>query len=117
LSPTGSRIDPATATTAYKCFSFSYPVSASFASGDSYQLSIGKVELPPEVHQAENCAYAKQVLTAAYPGLDFICGGPGIWYTNLVTPPGMTVEKADRLILDAMSSSIYGPWNFNGRIP
>jgi len=117
LSPSGSRIDPATATTAYKCFSFSYLVGASVASGVSYQLSVGNVGLPPEVHQAENCAYAKQVLMAAYPGLNFTCGGPGFWYTNLVTPPGMTVEQADRLILDAMSSTIYGPWNLNGIIP
>jgi len=117
LSPSGSRIDPTTATTPYKCFSFSYPVGASVASGVSYQLSIGNVGLPPEVHQSENCAYAKRTLMATYPGLDFTCGGPGFWYTNLVIPPGMTVEQSDRLILDAMSSTIYGPWNLNGRIP
>ncbi len=117
LSPSGSRIDPATATTANKCFGFSYPVDSSAASGVFYQLSIGRVELPPEVHQAENCAYAKQVLTVTYPGLDFTCGGPGIWYTNLITPPGMTAEQADRLILDAMSSTIYGPWILESTIP
>jgi hypothetical protein len=48
-SPTGSCIDLVGATTANKCFSF--PVSIS--SGTTYQLSIGKVELPPEVHQAD----------------------------------------------------------------
>jgi hypothetical protein len=57
-SPSGSRIDPVGATTANKCFSFSFPVL--ITSGTTYQLSIGKVELPPEVHQAENCAYAKR---------------------------------------------------------
>jgi hypothetical protein len=117
ISPSGSRIDPATATTPYKCFSFSYPASESVASGTSYQLSINKVELPPEVHQAENCANARQVLMASYPGLDFTCGGPGYWYTNLILPPGMTTEQADRLIMDAMSNTIYGPWNLDGVIP
>jgi Ig-like domain from next to BRCA1 gene len=117
LSPSGSRIDPATATTPYKCFRFSYPVSESAASGTLYQLSINKVELPPEVNQAENCANARQVLMAAYPGLDFTCGGPGYWYTGLVLQPGMSAEQADRLIMDAMSSTIYGPWNLNGVIP
>lgn len=117
LTPSGSRIDPATATTPFKCFSFSYPTGGSIASGTAYQLSVNKIELPPEVHQAENCAYAQQVLAAVYPGLSFTCGGPGFWYTNLVTPPGMTREQADRLILDAMSNAIYGPWNFNGIIP
>lgn len=117
LSPSGSRIDPTTATTPYKCFHFSYPMSASLPSGTAYQLSINKIELPPEVNQAENCAYAQQILAAAYPGLSFTCGGPGYWYTNLVTPAGMTTEQADQLILDAMSNAIYGPWIFDGSIP
>jgi len=114
-SPSGSRIDPVGATTANKCFSFSFPVS--ITSGTTYQLSIGKVELPPEVHQAENCAYAQTTLRASYPGLDFKCAGPGSWYTNLVLPSGMTKEQADQLILDAMSSSIYGPWTLSGIAP
>jgi len=111
-SPSGSRIDPVGATTSNKCFSFSFPVW--ITSGTTYQLSIGKVELPPEVHQAENCAYAQTTLRASYPGLDFKCAGPGAWYTNLVLPSGMTKEQADQLILDAMSSSIYGPWTLSG---
>jgi len=114
-SPSGSRIDPIGATTANKCFSFSFPVS--FSSGTAYQLSIGKVGLPPEVHQAENCAFAQTTLRVAYPGLDFTCAGPGFWYTNLVLPSGMTKEQADQLILDAMSSSIYGPWVLSGIAP
>ena len=114
-SPSGSRIDPVGATTANKCFSFSFPVSIS--SGTTYQLALGKVELPPEVHQAENCAYAQTTLRATYPGLDFKCAGPGSWYTNLVLPSSMTKEQADQLILDAMSSSIYGPWILNGIAP
>ena len=114
-APTGSSIDPAGATTANKCFSFSFP--ASIASGTNYELAIEKVELPPEVHQAENCAYAQKTLRAAYPGLDFTCSGPGAWYSGLVLPSGMTKEQADRLILDAMSSSIYGPWKLDGIAP
>lgn len=116
-SPSGSRIDPVGATTANKCFSFSFPETVSISSGSPYKLSIGKVELPPEVHQAENCAYAQTTLRAAYPGLDFKCARPGSWYTNLVLPSGMTKEQADQLILDAMSSSIYGPWILNGSAP
>lgn len=114
-SPTGSRIDPAGATTANKCFSFGFPVS--IASGTNYKLSIEKVELPPQVHQAENCAYAQKTLKATYPGLDFKCSGPGSWYSDLVLPSGMTKERADQLILDAMSSSIYGPWILDGTTP
>ena len=114
-APVASRIDPVGATTANKCFSFSFPVS--IVSGTTYQLSIGKVELPPEVHQAENCARAQTTLRTAYPGLDFNCAGPGFWYTHLVLPAGMTEEQADQLILDAMSSSIYGPWILNGTAP
>lgn len=114
-TPSGSRIDPVGATTANKCFSFNFPVLVS--SGAIYQLSIGKVELPPEVNQAENCSRAQTTLRADYPGFDFTCAGPGSWYSNLVLPPGMTTEKADQLILDAMSSSIYGPWLINGSVP
>ncbi|MDD5466196.1 MAG: NBR1-Ig-like domain-containing protein [Anaerolineales bacterium] len=109
ISPSGGRSDPATALTDHKCFTFSYPANG-MEPGGSVQLSIGKVTLDPAVHQDENCASAKQVLMKEYPGLDFICGGPGFWYTHLVTPPGMTVEQADQLIMDAMSSAIYGPW-------
>ena len=115
FSPSGSRIDPIGATTDYKCFSFSFPVSV--ASATDYTLEIEKIELPPEVHQAENCAYAQKTLKAVYPGLDFECSGPGAWYSSLVLPPGMTKEQADQLILDAMSSSIYGPWLLNGNAP
>ena len=116
-SPTGSRIDPVGATTANKCFSFSYPETVSISSGSPYKLSIGKVELPAEIHYAENCTYAQTTLRAAYPGLDFTCTGHGSWYANLVLPSGMTKEQADQLILDAMSSSIYGPWILNGSAP
>jgi len=42
LSPFGSRIDPATATTANKCFSFSYPAGASVASGDPFNCPLAK---------------------------------------------------------------------------
>ncbi|MGI6740483.1 MAG: NBR1-Ig-like domain-containing protein [Brevefilum sp.] len=114
-APVASRIDPIGATTANKCFNFSFPVTIS--SKTAYQLSIGKVELPPQVHQDENCARAQTLLRAAYPGLDFNCAGPGFWYTHLVLPAGMTEEQADQLILDAMSSSIYGPWVLNGIAP
>lgn len=70
--PSGSRSDPATALTANKCFTFYFPTNG-IEPGGSAQLSIGKVELPPEVHQEENCANAHAALTAAYPGLDFSC--------------------------------------------
>jgi hypothetical protein len=113
--PSGSRIDPGGAITAYKCFSFSYPLQ--ILSGTAFQLSIERVELPPEVHQAENCLRAQKNLKVSYPGLDFTCTGPGLFYTNLVLPAGMTKAEADRLILDAMSSTIYGPWILEGNYP
>jgi hypothetical protein len=111
-SPSGSRSDMATALTANKCFGFSFPIELS--SGTAYQLSIGKVELPPEVHQAENCASAQATLRSAYPGLDFKCSGAGSFYSGLVLPADMSTEKANQLILDAMSSAIYGPWVLSG---
>jgi hypothetical protein len=113
--PSGSRIDPVGALTAYKCYSFSYPLQV--LSGVAFQLSIERVELPPEVHQAENCLRAHTNLKVSYPGLDFTCTGPGLFYTNLVLPAGMTKAEADRLILDAMSSTIYGPWILEGTSP
>lgn len=115
ISPEGSLIDPLGATTANKCFSFGYPLSN--LTNRTFQLSIGKVELPPEVHQAENCARAQTTLKALYPGLDFTCTGPGVWYAGLVLPTGMTSAEADTLILDAMSSTIYGPWILTGNVP
>jgi hypothetical protein len=115
FSPSGSRIDPVGATTDYKCFAFSYPIQIS--SDSDFQLSIERIELPPEVHQSENCLRAQTNLRTAYPGLDFTCTGPGLFYTNLIVPPGMTKTEADRLILDAMSSTIYGPWILEGKFP
>ncbi len=113
--PEGSRIDPIGATTDFKCFTFSYPNEVS--PNTDFQLSIDRIELPPEVHLEENCLRAQTNLRAAYPGLDFACTGPGLFYTNLIVPPGMTTTEADRLILDAMSSSIYGPWILEGKSP
>ena len=115
FSPSGSRIDPVGATTDYKCFAFSYPIQIS--SDSDFQLSIERIELPPEVHQSENCLRAQTSLRATYPELDFTCTGPGFFYTNLVLPPSMTKAEADRLILDAMSSTIYGPWILLGKSP
>jgi hypothetical protein len=113
--PEGSRIDPTGATTDYKCFTFSYPFEVS--PNSDFQLSIERIELPPEVHLEENCLRAQSSLRAAYPGLDFTCTGPGLFYTNLVVPPGLTTAEADRLILDAMSSTIYGPWLLEAKSP
>ena len=114
ISPEGSVIDPTGATTAHKCFRYTFPVLELLSSGKDFTLSIGKVELPPEVNQAENCALAQSKLRAEYPGLDFECAGPGSFYTGLVLPAGMTAEKADTLIMDAMSNTIYGPWVLTG---
>jgi len=113
--PEGSRIDPTGATTDYKCFTFSYPLEVS--PNTDFQLSIERIELPPEVHQSENCQRAQTDLRVKYPGLDFSCSGPGFFYTNLVLPPNMTSAEADRLIMDAMSSTIYGQWIITNKTP
>lgn len=115
--PNTVRTKPYGATTANKCFSASF--SASISSNTSYQLSIEKVALSPEIYQEENCETARTTLQAVYPGLDFKCAKPnsGLWYTNLVLPSGMTEEQADQLIMDAMSNAIYGPWILNGSAP
>ena len=115
FSPSGSRIDPVGATTDFKCFTFSYPIQVQ--PNLDFQLSIERIELPPEVHQSENCQRSQTNLREKYPGLDFLCSGPGFFYTNLVVPPHMTTAEADRLIMDAMSSSIYGPWVISGNTP
>jgi len=111
--PEGSRIDTTGATTDYKCFTFSYPFEVS--PNTDFQLSIERIELPPEVHLEENCLKAQSNLRGSYPGLDFTCTGPGLFYTNLVVPPGLTIAEADRLIMDAMSSAIFGPWILEGK--
>lgn len=117
IQPEGSLIVPATATTANKCFRYSFPVlDPLLMSGKPFTLTIGKVELPPEVNQAENCARAHETLTAQYPGLDFTCTGPGNFYADLTLPEGMTASQADKLILDEMSSAIYGPWILSGEL-
>ena len=114
ISPEGSLIEPATATTPNKCFRYTFPVIELLNEGKPFTLNIEEVSLPPEVNQAENCARAKETLTDQYPGLDFACSGPGNFYTGLVLPEGLSAEQADTLILDAMSSAIYGPWMLSG---
>lgn len=57
IFPSGSRSDPATALIANECFTFYFPING-IEPGGSARLSIGEVELPPEVHQEENCANA-----------------------------------------------------------
>lgn len=116
IPPEGSVIDPATATTAHKCFRFTFPIIELLSSGKPFTLTIEKISLSPEVNQAENCAAAHAALTAKYPGLDFECTGPGNFYTDLVLPTGMSAEEADAIILDAMSSAIYGPWTLSGTL-
>lgn len=116
FTPEGSLIQPATATSAHKCFRYSFTVLDLLASGKPFTLTIGKVSLPPEVNLAENCATAHAALTAQYPGLDFACTPPGHFYADLVLPDGMSAEEADELILDAMSSAIHGPWLLSGTL-
>lgn len=114
ISPEGSLIDPVTATTPNKCFRYTFPVIELLNEGKPFTLNIEKVSLPPEVNQAENCAAAHATLSAQYPGLDFTCTGPGNFYADLILPAGMSAEQVDTLILDAMSSAVYGPWVLSG---
>ena len=93
-APVASRIDPIGATTANKCFNFSFPVTIS--SKTAYQLSLKSGTTA--VHQDENCARAQTLLRAAYP-IRFQLRWTWFWYTHLVLPAGMTEEQADQLIL------------------
>lgn len=56
-------------------------------------------------------------LEVAYSGLYFAPSCPGSFYTHRVSPPEMTKGDANHLILEAMSSTIYGPWILPGDYP
>ncbi len=64
---------------------------------------------PPDADA--RCQQAHDQLVKQYPGLDFTCHfSMAGYYTNLKLPPGMSREKADRLITDLIEGAIYGPW-------
>jgi hypothetical protein len=120
FSPSGSQLQnlgEVASGSSNQCFRFTFPFGTNLPAGTPYELSIEQVSLDPTINQDANCAYAQDLLKQEYPGLDFACGGPGFFYTSLVLPPGMNEETADRIIIDAMSHAIYGPWLLNGQKP
>jgi len=70
--PSGSRIDPAGATTNYKCFAFSFPKQVS--SGTTFELSIERIELPPEAGSkpGRKLSESSNHFTSYLPGVGFL---------------------------------------------
>jgi hypothetical protein len=97
----------------YRCVILEFPVGVSNYGSSPVSVSISSIRVPAENYLALNCTRAKQILGPKYPGLDFICGPLGFYYTNLVLPGGMTESQADILIMDALEQAIYGPWYLN----
>ena len=66
---------------------------------------------PPPGDPDAACQSARTNLVAQYPGLDFQCSfSMAGYFINLKLPSGMTKEKNQQIITDAIEGAIYGPW-------
>ena len=104
----GSTIPP------WGCYAMRYQASASeIDQAQDIRLSIdtGLRMSPPPGEPDAACQAARLDLMAQYPGLDFQCHFSMAGYaTDLQLPAGMTRERADQIIMDAIEGAIYGPW-------
>lgn len=95
------------------CFSFNFPATASqVQAAGSVAVSIAQVRiLGGPNYPDETCQAVRPTLVAQYPGLDFKCNfSMAGYYTDLQTPAGMTAERAQQIIFDAIEGAINGPW-------
>ena len=93
------------------CFQFSFGATAAqIDQAQHVAVVIPVVRYSPSDANAR-CQQAHDRLVKQYPGLDFTCHfSMAGYYTNLKLPPGMTRQKADRLITNLIEGAIYGHW-------
>ena len=94
-----------------RCFDTSFSVGKDVLSqAGGFQFSIGAIKIDPVANQEENCARAQAEIRTSHPGLEFACGGRGFFYSLADKPAGMSDQEADRIIMDALERTVYGPW-------
>lgn len=101
----------------FTCFEFFYSIGrGELSQYGTYQISVGKINNSKTLddNQVPKCEAVKAKLQVQYPGLDFTClpFTAGRYFSNLVVPSGVSREKMDTIIVDAMQDTIYGPWVF-----
>ena len=95
----------------YRCFETSFSVGDDeLSQAGGFQFSIGAIKIDPVANQEENCARAQAEIRTSHPGLEFACGGRGFFYSLVDKPAGMSDQQADRIIMDALERTVYGPW-------
>ena len=95
----------------YRCFETTFSVGEDeLSQAGGLQFSIGAIKIDPVANQEENCARAQAEIRTSHPGLEFACGGRGFFYSLVDKPAGMSDQQADRIIMDALERTVYGPW-------
>jgi hypothetical protein len=95
----------------YRCFETSFSVGDDELSlTGSFQFSTDAIKIDPVANQEENCARAQAEIRTSHSGLEFACGGRGFFYSLVDKPAGMSDQEADRIIMDELERTVYGPW-------
>lgn len=95
----------------WRCFRAEFGVgTAVLGQAGELQVSIGGISIDAAANQKENCVRAQGEVRAAHPGVEFNCGSPGLFYSLIQKPAGMSDAEADQIIMDALERRVYGPW-------
>jgi hypothetical protein len=110
LTLDGSSIAASDGGGSQNCYDFNFPV-AQAAVDQAEHISVTIQSIMEDTNfPHERCEEIKPGLQAQYPGLDFTCEGEHSYYSHLQLPAGMTEAEADRLIVEAITGTIHGPW-------
>lgn len=113
--------DPATYASQNRCYAYSFPVTYDVSTtAQQFSITINQLKTSvPEVLDADMIAKAKQKLQAAASGVGFAYkqGDHGFGFEITQKPVAMSDEQAYKMISEAFSESIGGPWAFTLNVP
>ncbi len=108
-----------TAYATHRCHQFTFPLpTPGFSVVEPLTFSIERLSLDPsegEMGQVATCEAALQRLAERQTGIRAECvdGMNGTFPEPVSLPEGMTRDQAQRLIGEAYSEFVYGPWTFS----
>lgn len=95
----------------HRCYHFLFPIAAD----ESSKFIITEIQTTlPESLTDQDCRKAQETLQKEYPALEFKCEtNHGIRFDIINQPVNMKGENINRLIYEALTKKVEGPWVFD----
>jgi hypothetical protein len=95
----------------HRCYHFLFPIAAD----ESSKFIITEIQTTlPESLTDQDCRKAQETIQKEYPALEFKCEtSQGIRFDIIHQPENMKGENINRLIYEALTKKVEGPWVFD----